>query len=259
MATNYSYDWNKIPIEISNYYQGNLNFYDIDGEHNPKEYMDVMIKLDSAYKWGEGWTEPGQREKFRKTMYDIFRNMGWFIKESDISGGCPTAYKIGTGANLYLHPMELTGLIPKTELANVLKTLKENESSVYKIRSVMLRREFFDLSEKAYVKYLVESGNEIKKAICEAWEGSKRASFADVIRDAVQMIAIPRVGDPDDCSTSVAPYEGLTYGYIQAQALLMIDQGEIKLADDKDADFAYNNSFLARIESVNPVFLDRGL
>lgn len=118
----------------------------------PEKYKDrtmshnllrVRMILDSAYKWGRGWSAEEKKE-FSDVVFSALRDEGYVIVDSMDAMSAPYLYldkRVPKGLegndtkrpNLYLHPMEFSGYLPKEDVDKITKILKEKCGSVCRV------------------------------------------------------------------------------------------------------------------------------
>ena len=113
--------------------------YNIDKKINIKEADEeaVIIRINSDYKWGSGWTIE-EKELFENTVYPALLSKGFIIEREHDGIGCPhlKSTDINNKMDLYLHPMEFTGYIRIEDLEKVIIALKDECEGVAEIKEI---------------------------------------------------------------------------------------------------------------------------
>ena len=161
----------------------------------------VRINIRSAYKWGSGWSSM-QATLFKEEVLGTLRNAGYKIKESDISGSCPSI--IGKTwndrINLYLHPMEFTGYAKIEDIINIMTILKSCKQ-VYEVMEPQMD-DVYDLSDSQYRNLILTHTNDI----LEIWKAKKQNPnywMHDFGMDFAKEGRVPRVGDSSGVLSSL--------------------------------------------------------
>lgn len=159
------------------------------------EYVHVRIDLDSAYKWGRGWT-PVEAEAFKEDVYPKLEEAGFKIeiaKNSYSSDYLKTVTPSPT--SIYMHPMEFTGYATAEEVDKMVAALKS--CTTCEIRDVQTK-ETYKLSDYSYRKLLEEHSKEILELVKEAKSKCSEHFKFDATNFAfrfAEKYRVPRVGD----------------------------------------------------------------
>ena len=132
--------------------------------------------LDSAYQYGDGFPDEASRDAFNREATDLFRQAGWDIKTGDQRAGkCDTALRDGGRESLYLHPMEFVGVI-RTESVPEIESLLA-QAKTFRLRETRGFKEYVEMSDEEYGKYLDSRRGEMEAAILERFKTSRRDRF----------------------------------------------------------------------------------
>ena len=119
----------------------------------------VFFKLNTPYEWGSGM-DPKFSEPFNKLSLEILNKIGFKIaNDGSSSFSCPEG--VEGKQNLYMHPMDFSGIIYEEnieEVSNVIiEALKGND--LFTIRQI----EVCELSDyhKTYIKSNLDKYNKL--------------------------------------------------------------------------------------------------
>lgn len=180
------------PVDKDGKYIYNWNPY---GKNEDDGYAHVYFRLDSKYKWGEGWTEE-EEEEFNKEIKAIFPTIGWTIIDRNKSYECNEAFKGKAG--LYIHPMEITGILLKKDIKTVAELL--DAAKTFKLRWVDVYNDVYDMSDEEYEKYLETKRDNVVDYLLHhcgtnrTYKYLRKNNICEIIR---RMIKVDRIGDED--------------------------------------------------------------
>lgn len=165
------------------------------------EYMAVHIHLDSAYKWGRGWTAEEERE-FKGELYPLLKEKGFEIVPPDIRGSSdslilPSSSRFGNHFSCYMHPMDFSCCATDGQLDMLCDALSKADCiKSYKIGS---SRMLYDITDREYEDILIDNADRILDAI-----NSYRGSFyeGEVGFDFAHNSRLFRIGNNSGVLTS---------------------------------------------------------
>lgn len=162
------------------------------------DYRKVRIGIDSAYKWGQGWTHQ-DAEVFHVQVINGLFDAGFTIKSEKHSGSSPSI--IGKNqfdpTYLYLHPMEFTGYMKTEDVKKVLEVLNSCDCvSVYKTEL----GDVYELSDVEYGKILAKHSAEILNFVRSY--NDEHGNLYECGLDFIKKYRIPRVGDTNGVISS---------------------------------------------------------
>ena len=143
--------------------------------------QEFYFYIDSAYQYGDGFPDDASRDAFNQEVADLFRQAGWDIQKGKLSGECD--YAVKNNESLYLHPMEFAGVI-RTESVPEIKSLLA-QAKTFRLRETRGFKEYVEMSDEEYGKYLDSRRGEMEAAILERFKTRRRDRF--------------RIGDHSDC------------------------------------------------------------
>jgi hypothetical protein len=181
--------------------------------------------LKAGYKWGSGMSKETSIA-FHNELNQLFINAGWEIKENRSS--CPEAWK-GKN-NLYLHPMNASGvvqedLIPEVEkILSTGKTFEHYHTDVYDI--------IYDMTDEEYTDRLNCQKDDIRRDLLEAFK-TKRCNLyitntGGVISNVKQKYYIKRLS-----RCMVQSSNDIEWAYVANLFNEMVDEGCFVTANTK--------------------------
>jgi len=156
-------------------------------------YRKSCFYIDSGYRYGSGFPSETAKSMFHNEAAEIFAGIGWRIQKGDRSlGCCDTAVK--GKQELYLHPMELSGVILSEEIPVIENAISGAKS--FRLRETRFFDCYEDMSDEAYATYLDEHRSEMVQAILSAYKTKRRNLFipGDISEQVGKPFRILRVG-----------------------------------------------------------------
>lgn len=133
-------------------------------------YRKVHFRIDSDYKWSVGFSSDIEAQRFHQEATDLFSLDGWKIEHGERDCISDTAVK--GMQNLYLHPMDFSGVIDEDETPHIKALIATARS--FHCRATDRYEEFLDMSDNAYLEYLESKRAEITAAILERYRTKRR-------------------------------------------------------------------------------------
>lgn len=115
-------------------------------------YRKVYFRIKSSYIHDKDWPDSGTKSAFQEETRSLFQSNGWYIQPGTQNGACDTAVK--GQQDLYLHPMNFSGVILEDEIPR-LEKLFEQAGSFFCYHTNRYE-EYLNLSDDAY-RLLLES------------------------------------------------------------------------------------------------------
>ena len=89
------------------------------------EYRKVYFRIRSRYQFDSGWPAETDAAKFHEESRSLFQSAGWDLQP----GGDSTSDTVIKGQQeLYLHPMNFSGIIEMDEIPAIQELLKDAKS-----------------------------------------------------------------------------------------------------------------------------------
>lgn len=121
-------------------------------------YIHVYFRIDSAYKWGSGWTNE-QSEQFKEISKNLFLNDGWQLKGQRYHSSNDCNIVIKGNDCLYLHPMNFSGVVLSSSIDHIKKII--SQANIFSCRSVDTYEPVYEITKDEYIKLLEERKEEI--------------------------------------------------------------------------------------------------
>lgn len=129
-------------------------------ESKKSNYVIMTINIESGYKWGTGWESRQSQMEFKNEVYARFKEHGYNIKRGSHSGASDSLLIPGDFiTDIYMHPMEFTGPIPKNRVQEVYDILN-NCRCITNVGSVM-EKCLYELNNENYGNLLARHSREI--------------------------------------------------------------------------------------------------
>ena len=138
-------------------------------------FQEFYFYIDSAYRYGDGFPDDASRDAFTQEVTDLFRQAGWDIKKGRLSGECDYALRDNGRESLYLHPMELAGVIRAESVPEIESLLAQ--ATTFRLRETRGFKQYVEMSDGDYGKYLDSRRVEMEAAILEHFRTSRRNRF----------------------------------------------------------------------------------
>lgn len=160
------------------------------------EYRKVYFRIDSNYRYDTGWRDKGAEDAFLAESRALFRGAGWELHPGrEGSGACDTVTK-GL-QELYLHPMNFSGVIQTDEIPVVQAALSQAES--FRCRGVDCYEEYLELSDEEYLALLGSRRDEIEAEILKHYQTRRRSLYmiSPGAESISRLFSVRRVNDRD--------------------------------------------------------------
>jgi len=203
----------------------------------PRNVLDgtpyFKLSIPGFYRWGPGFVGQDEFRKFRAVMRDFKENLSDIITSQPVRfvpydrfGSADSIVKITDEEQVvYLHPMEFTGYLPKSDVDNIISFMQSAIDKAFPDKQYQVRlTEFYptaSLSDEEYRKLIMKHADEITERmiiLCEwflSGPGSSgiKASNVRAITEwdqaGLSFIKyggrIPRKGDIPGCLSSSDP------------------------------------------------------
>lgn len=133
-------------------------------------YQKTYFYIDSGYRYGAGYPGDEAKAAFRAEAAGIFKRLGWEIRPGNDHGICDAA--VNGKQELYLHPMEFSGVILAEEVPAIETALQA--AKTFRLREIRRFAQYEDMSDEAYAAYLDAHRDEMVNAILTAYQTKRR-------------------------------------------------------------------------------------
>ncbi len=136
------------------------------------KYRKVYFRIDSKYAYDNGWAGDDEAANaFRDETRKLFQEGGWTIQLGrESSGVCDTAIK--GQQDLYLHPMNFSGVVSEDEIPKVEALLAR--AATFRYYGTDCYEEYLELSDEDYLALLESKKEEIVAVILERYKTKRR-------------------------------------------------------------------------------------
>ncbi len=192
------------------------------------EYVRVHFRIrTSAYERGNDWHGHGS-DPFDAESREIFIRLGWSVAEQRACGCSATVRKGKTW--LYLHPQDFSGEVLKREVVGIAEAL--SCAKEFSLRWVDLYETAYDMTDEAYIAYLVGQEDRIRSEVLKTSVTTRRSNFYrdyDVACHVAGVVRLRRIGEDDGRSGGA----GKTANHILGVIDKLIDEGYLKTATSR--------------------------
>lgn len=160
-------------------------------------YRQVYFRINSKYTYGNGWAGDDEAANaFRDETRKLFQEGGWTIQPGrESSGICDTAIK--GQQELYLHPMNFSGVISEDEIPMAEALLAR--ATTFRCNGTDCYEEYLDLSDEDYWALLKSKKEEIVAVILEQYKTKRRNLYkvGEAALGITQRFTVHRLCDKD--------------------------------------------------------------
>ena len=143
-------------------------------ERYKSDYVRTSIGIEGLYGWGKGYYSSAHQEFFQNVVYNAFYNKGYEIIESNFSGSCAHLTKKGSNLDIYMHPMEFSGVATPEEIEDIIGILSSFEE--LKVRENR-RENLYDISDSTYRFMIFDRAEDIAREYAYSREKGVDAAF----------------------------------------------------------------------------------
>lgn len=169
------------------------------------EYRKVWFRIDSSYRYDTGWPDRGAEDAFLAESHALFQGAGWELHPGRPgSGACDTVTK--GQQELYLHPMNFSGVIQTDEIPAVQAALSTAEC--FHCRGVDCYEEYLELSDEEYLALLGSRRDEIEAEILKHYQTRRRNLYVTGpgAESIARLFSVRRVNDKDGKHDLAGPF-----------------------------------------------------
>ena len=148
-------------------------------------YRDIHFSIQGDYEWGRGYSSDAAADVFHEEAARLFAEAGWQIQTGNRSGICDTAVR--GKEELYLHPMQFSGIILESSVPEIERILKQSQS--FRYCGIYRGQEYVEMGDAEYREHLESRRGEIEAAILEHFKTKRKNLFR--VGDHSEAIARP--------------------------------------------------------------------
>jgi len=158
------------------------------------EYKKVYFRIRSRYQFNSGWTCERDAAGFREESRHLFQNAGWQLHpgRSSISDTVTKGLQ-----ELYLHPMNFSGVIQLDEISGIQEFLKKADS--FHCYSVDCYERYWELTDEEYRTQLERQREEIIRTILERCRTKRKNLYitGSFVMNVAQKFSVHRLCDKE--------------------------------------------------------------
>ena len=158
------------------------------------EYKKVYFRIRSRYQFNSGWICERDAARFREESRQLFQNAGWQLHpgRSSISDTVTKGLQ-----ELYLHPMNFSGVIQLDEIFGIQEFLKKADS--FHCYSVDCYERYWELTDEEYRTQLERQREEIIRTILERCRTKRKNLYitGSFVMNVAQKFSVHRLCDKE--------------------------------------------------------------
>ena len=158
------------------------------------EYRKVYFRIRSRYQFDSGWPAETDAAKFHEESRSLFQSAGWDLQP----GGDSTSDTVIKGQQeLYLHPMNFSGIIEMDEIPAIQELLKDAKS--FRCYGFDCYERYWELTDKEYLAQLETKREEITHEILERCRTKRKNLYitGPVALNVAQKFSVHRLCDKE--------------------------------------------------------------
>ena len=158
------------------------------------EYRKVYFRIRSRYQFDSGWPAETDAAKFHEERRSLFQSAGWDLQP----GGDSTSDTVTKGwQELYLHPMNFSGIIEMDEIPAIQELLKDAKS--FCCYGFDCYERYWDITDEEYLAQLETKREEITHEILERCRTKRKNLYitGPVALNVAQKFSVHRLCDKE--------------------------------------------------------------
>ena len=158
------------------------------------EYRNVYFRIRSRYLFDSGWPDERDTVEFHEESRRLFQSAGWDLHP----GGDSTSDTITKGQqDLYLHPMNFSGIIEMGEIPAIQELLRDARS--FHCYGCDCYERYWELTDEEYLAQLESKREEITQAILERCRTKRKNLYitGPVALNVAQRFSVRRLCDKE--------------------------------------------------------------
>ena len=171
------------------------------------EYREVYFRIRSSYQYDSYWPDEKDAQSFQAETRALFQKAGWELHPSrERSGVCDTVTK--GQQNLYLHPMNFSGVIRTDEIPRLQALLAGAQT--FQCEGVDCYERYWELTDEEYMAQLEARRVEIIEAILERYQTKRKNLYVTgpAEQSIVKQFSVHRLCDKDGKNDLANRYVG---------------------------------------------------
>ena len=188
-------------------------------------YQQTHFTIRGSYEYGNGFPDELSADAFQQEIEGLFRSAGWEIVPGNGHGGC--AHAVREKEDLYLHPMEVSGIILRDSVPKVEALLRQ--AHTFRHCGTQSFVEYVEMSDERYQEHLKSRREDIRAAVLERFKTRRKNLF--LTGDQSGIIARPFVVHRLEARRSFQ--EDIAVVYVRNLIEEMIANGELTVSQTR--------------------------
>ena len=158
------------------------------------EYRNVYFRIGSRYQYDSGWMDESDEAEFREESRRLFQSAGWDLHP----GGNGASDTVTKGQqDLYLHPMNFSGIIEMDEIPAIQELLEDAKS--FHCYGFDCYERYWELTDEEYLAQLETKREEITQEILERCRTKRKNLYitGPVALNVAQKFSVRRLCDKE--------------------------------------------------------------
>ncbi len=145
----------------------------LESTYVPQPDFDVAdyFRIRSSYRYDSGWPDKGVEHAFRDETRTLFQSAGWELHPAREGSSSSDIVTKGQ-QDLYLHPMNFSGVIQTDEIPRLQELLEGAQT--FQCQGVDCYERYWELTDAEYLKQLEDRRDEIIEAILERYQTKRK-------------------------------------------------------------------------------------
>ena len=135
------------------------------------ECREVYFRIRSSYRYDSGWPDKSAEHAFRDETRNLFQSAGWELYPAREDSSSSDTVTKGQ-QDLYLHPMNFSGVIRTDEIPRLRALLKRAQT--FQCQGVDCYERYWELTDAEYLEQLEAKRGEIIEAILERYQTKRK-------------------------------------------------------------------------------------
>lgn len=160
------------------------------------EYRSTYFRIRSRYQFDSGWLDERDERAFREESRRLFQAAGWELHPA--REGSRSSDTVTKGQqDLYLHPMNFSGIIQMDEIPRLQELLEGAQT--FQCQGVDCYERYWELSDEEYLAQLEARRSEISQAILERYQTKRKNLYVTgpAVLSIAKKFSIHRLCDKD--------------------------------------------------------------
>lgn len=159
------------------------------------EYRKTYFRIRSRYQYGSGWPNKSDASEFREESRGLFQNAGWDLHPGNNSSSDTV---IKGQQDLYLHPMNFSGVIRIDEIPQIQELL--NGARSFQCYGVDCYERYWEFADEEYIAQLEARRNEITQTILDRCRTKRKNLYmtGSIALSIAQMFSVRRLCDKEN-------------------------------------------------------------